>query len=76
LQSNPLCVMCLAMTPSKVTEANVVDHIIPHKGDKELFWNESNWQALCKRHHDTDKAEIEGRHAVRAKFDQTGRVIW
>ena len=30
----------------------VVDHIVPHRGDQQLFWNQSNWQALCKPCHD------------------------
>jgi 5-methylcytosine-specific restriction protein A len=42
-----------------VTIATVVDHIIPHKGDKRLFWDPSNWQPLCKLHHDSDKKIIE-----------------
>ncbi|MFG1378079.1 HNH endonuclease [Xanthobacter autotrophicus] len=25
----------------------MVDHIIPHRGDKALMWDRSNWQALC-----------------------------
>jgi 5-methylcytosine-specific restriction protein A len=25
----------------------VVDHIIPHRGNRELFWDTENWQALC-----------------------------
>lgn len=76
LQAHPLCVMCQAMKPPRVTAAEVVDHIIPHKGDQELFWLDSNWQALCKPHHDRDKAEQEGRHKARAKFDADGRVVW
>lgn len=32
--------------------ATVVDHIRPHRGDKALFWSQSNWQPLCKRCHD------------------------
>ena len=74
LRDHPLCVMCIAA--KRVTAANVVDHIIPHQGNQELFWDESNWQALCKLHHDTDKAEQEGRHAARAKFGEDGRVVW
>jgi len=35
-----------------VIPATVVDHIIPHRGDETLFWDESNWQALCKKCHD------------------------
>ena len=27
--------------------ADMVDHIIPHRGDMKLFWNRSNWQALA-----------------------------
>jgi 5-methylcytosine-specific restriction endonuclease McrA len=37
----------------------VVDHIIPHKGDKALFWDEKNWQPLCKYCHDSIKAKEE-----------------
>lgn len=36
----------------KLKKATVVDHIKPHRGDKILFWDESNWQALCKQCHD------------------------
>ena len=74
LGEHPLCVMCEKQ--GRITVATVVDHKIPHKGDQELFWDESNWQSLCKPHHDRDKAEEEGRHRVRAKFDANGRVIW
>jgi len=27
----------------------VVDHIIDHKGNMELFWDQSNWQSLCRK---------------------------
>lgn len=37
------------------TAAQVVDHIIPHKGNWNLFWDENNWQSLCKTHHDSAK---------------------
>ncbi|KKO71830.1 HNH endonuclease [Kerstersia gyiorum] len=39
--------------------ATVVDHIVPHQGDRHLFWRRSNWQALCTRHHNRDKQRIE-----------------
>jgi len=32
--------------------ATVVDHIVPHKGDPDLFWGEWNWQPLSKTYHD------------------------
>ena len=36
----------------RFTAATVVDHVIPHRGDSHLMWDESNWQALCKSCHD------------------------
>ena len=50
LKANPLCFHCLK--ESKVVKATVVDHITPHRGNKALFWDERNWQSLCKRCHD------------------------
>ena len=41
---HPICVKCGA-------PATEVDHIIPHKGDKNLFWNVGNWQSLCHSCH-------------------------
>lgn len=50
LAQNPVCVQCLR--EGKTVIATVVDHIQPHKGDYRLMWDSSNWQALCKMHHD------------------------
>ena len=50
LQKHPLCVQCLK--EGFITPATVVDHIIPHRGDGKLFWDENNWQPLCKDCHD------------------------
>ena len=49
LKKNSFCVMCL--NKGKLTQSKVIDHIIPHKGDKGLFWDENNMQALCIRCH-------------------------
>jgi 5-methylcytosine-specific restriction protein A len=57
LMSHPLCVMC--QKEGRVTPATVVDHIKPHKGDQQLFWDTANWQSLCKPHHDRDKQREE-----------------
>ena len=40
------------MKEGRYRKATVVDHIIPHRGDDALFWDQSNWQALCKKCHD------------------------
>ena len=58
LADNPLCVHCSAS--GKVTPSTVVDHIIPHKGDEDLFWEQDNWQALCKSCHDRKTAKEDG----------------
>ena len=50
LRQYPLCVLCHA--EGKVVPATVVDHIIPHRGDQKLFWDQANWAALCKECHD------------------------
>lgn len=49
LKEHPLCVMC--EKEGKTTPATEVHHVIPFKGDMSLFWDESNWVALCKRCH-------------------------
>jgi 5-methylcytosine-specific restriction protein A len=50
LEAHPLCVQCAKQ--GKYVRATVVDHIIPHRGDQKLFWDQNNWQALCKSCHD------------------------
>lgn len=55
LQQHPLCVHCEA--EGIIKPATVVDHIVPHRGDKALFWAVDNWQALCERHHNIKTAK-------------------
>jgi 5-methylcytosine-specific restriction protein A len=31
--------------------ATDVDHIVPHHNDPVLFWDRTNFQPLCHRHH-------------------------
>ena len=38
---------------------NVVDHVIPHRGDQALFWDQGNWQTLCATHHSGWKQRME-----------------
>jgi hypothetical protein len=44
-----------------VHRTECIDHIIPHKGDKLLFWNKNNWQPSCNWHHNSIKPELERR---------------
>ena len=55
LQRNPLCVECMR-TSGVVTPATVVDHIIPHKGNRKLFYDENNYQAMCHVCHNKKSA--------------------
>jgi len=50
LRRHPLCVEC--KRKGKLTPATVVDHIIPHRGDMTLFWDQNNWQPMCRDCHD------------------------
>jgi 5-methylcytosine-specific restriction protein A len=59
LANNPLCVECFKRR--RLVAATVVDHIVPHKGNPSLFWNQANWQALCKRCHNQKTAISDGR---------------
>lgn len=44
LSEHPVCIKCGA-------PATEVDHIIPHCGDYNLFWDVNNWQSLCHSCH-------------------------
>ena len=54
LAEHPMCADCLRR--GWYTPATVVDHIVPHKGDQDLFWDDRNWQPLCKACHDRKTA--------------------
>ena len=58
LARHPLCLRCQEV--GRLEPASVVDHRVPHRGNAELFWNELNWQGLCKPCHDAKTAR-EGR---------------
>lgn len=86
LTAHPLCVMC--QQQGRIAAATVVDHITPHKlkealrsGDsvaiaraQKLFWSRSNWQGLCKQHHDSTKQRMEKRGVV-IGCDESGNPL-
>lgn len=57
LREHPLCCFCQRL--GLVVAATVVDHVTPHEGDHSLFWNRSNWQALCASCHSGTKQRLE-----------------
>jgi len=58
LKAYPICANCERR--GRITAATVVDHIIPHRGDDFLFWDESNWQPLCASCHSRKTAKEDG----------------
>jgi len=64
LRAHPLCAE--HERQGRVEPACVVDHIVPHKGDKTLFWDRNNWQSLCKPCHDRKTATEDSGFAQRS----------
>ncbi|QKE40296.1 MAG: HNH endonuclease [Ferrovum myxofaciens] len=58
LSYHPLCAECNRQ--GRVTPASVVDHIQPHRGNQESFWDTNNWQSLCKPCHDIKTVKEDG----------------
>lgn len=44
MAAHPWCARCGEL-------AAELDHIIPHEGNMKLFYDQKNWQTLCKRCH-------------------------
>lgn len=61
LAEHPLC-QCPECDDGRkrVVAATVVDHIEPHRGDTEKFWDQTNWQAMSKPCHDAKTAREDG----------------
>jgi 5-methylcytosine-specific restriction protein A len=50
----------------RITPAQVCDHIVPHRGDRALFWNPRNHQALCAGCHNRKTGLKDTPHWPRA----------
>ena len=68
---NPLCVICLEN--KEIRTATEVDHIRPHKGNMALFWDVTNWQALCKTCH-SQKTGKEQKHGKDTNLRQVSNM--
>ena len=51
LRGHPWCEDPYDMHPGVTKLATLVDHIIPHRDNRSLFWDRSNWQGLCDECH-------------------------
>lgn len=56
LAEHPLCAI---QGEGCEVAACIVDHIEPHEGDKNKFWNPLNHQPACKHCHDMHKQKQE-----------------
>lgn len=71
LGRNPLCGDRLPGAPATTDSvcastdrpraATLVDHIVPHRGDQQLFWNPMNHQSLCDECHNKKRAREASR---------------
>ena len=61
LAKEPLCRMCAV--EGKVTVATIVDHVIPHRHNRELFYF-GELQSLCLMHHNQTKKQLENKGYV------------
>lgn len=69
LNEFPLCVLCARQGID--TAATVVDHIVEHKGDYVLFWDQDNWQSLCASCHSGIK-RLQDNHGYSQAADANG----
>jgi 5-methylcytosine-specific restriction protein A len=62
LQAHPLCTGfdSLCEERGKRTPSTEVDHVVPHRGNMRLFWDQDNWQALCHTCHSRKTALEDG----------------
>jgi 5-methylcytosine-specific restriction endonuclease McrA len=50
-------VICTGTYPA--ANSPTADHIVPHRGDPELFWDMNNLQTVSKGYHDSEKQRQE-----------------
>ncbi|MGF1628294.1 MAG: HNH endonuclease [Kiloniellaceae bacterium] len=58
-RKHPLCLGCEAA--GRVEATTTTDHVVPHKGNARLMWDEANLQPACTWHHSTVKQALEWR---------------
>jgi 5-methylcytosine-specific restriction protein A len=60
LKEHPFCECADCQEAEKPRRSTTVDHIIPHRGDRMLFWDRTNWRAMSKPCHDRKTATRDG----------------
>lgn len=64
LMREPFCRVCAAQ--GRRTPATVVDHVVPFRGDWQLFINPANHQSLCEFHHNQKTAREQAEERRKA----------
>jgi 5-methylcytosine-specific restriction protein A len=72
LRLEPFCRKCKEQGIH--TLGNVVDHIKPHRGDMDLFFEKKNLQTLCGSHHSKDK-QLEELRGYATGCDEQGNPL-
>ena len=67
-------VLCTGMHPA--WNSPVVDHIIKHEGDEELFFDPDNCQTVTKQYHDSDKQSQERGNKLHWELDSDGWPVY
>ncbi len=63
LQLYPLCWYC--RQTNRLTTADTVDHVVPHRGNETLFWDPENLRSSCRQCHDSVAKEKDMHGYVR-----------
>lgn len=43
----------------RIEATTITDHVVPHRGDMVLFWDQAMWQPACDWHHSVVKQRLE-----------------
>ena len=73
LGSHQMCAVCLSRGIRRI--ATIVDHIVPHRGNTDIFWDQSNWQSLCRECHDTKTMQEVNSRRRRAVVPEINKFI-
>ena len=60
LAAHPTCQCAECVASGHPLAADVVDHIVPHRGNSKLFWDTRNWQAMNHVCHNRKTARENG----------------
>ena len=73
LKAQPLCVLCLAETPSRVASVTTIDHVAPFTDWNSLVFGEL--RSLCAHHHYSDVQYARNRGYARVRIGIDGYSI-